>query len=579
MAFWNEEIETMPAEELKRMQLELLKAKVSEMYEKSPFFRRRMDEAGVRPEEIDSFESFRRVPFMRKSDLRDNYPDGLFAVPYEDIVRIHVSSGTTGRPTVVGYTKADMDNWTESLARGMTSFGMTSSDVFQNFHGYGLFTGGLGVHYGAEKVGATVLPTSTGNTERQIQLMRDLPVTAWAGTPSYMFHIADVCDRMGVDIRRDTKVRLALAGGEPWSESMRRKLQDRTGIRVHNCYGASEMYGPMLLECSEQYGLHAWADLVYVEIIGEDGEPCAEGEKGELVVTMLKKEAFPLIRYRMGDVTSITWERCACGRTHPRLSRIAGRTDDMLVVRGVNVFPSQIESVIGEMPFLAPFYHITLENSNFMDAMTVEVELTDESLTEDMQELAEMSRRVEARLKSVLNIKADVRLVLPGTLERFEGKAKHVTDNRSYDRSVLRALPSVAGLLGAVEPGLTDVALALEHARLVADAAEDHPLRLAEVPGDALAGLGEAEVHVAPVVPLLYQAGVEQHVDLLPRVRAARDHVVQLGPVHGAAHVEGRQDADGLAVADYRGYPEDVHGPPSAPRDFKPSGGLAGLVN
>ncbi len=433
MAFWNEDIETMPREELEALQLRLLQEKVAEMYGKSEFFRQRMDEAGVRPEDITSFEAFRKVPFMVKADLRDNYPDGLFVVPYEDIVRIHVSSGTTGKPTVVGYTQNDMDNWTESLCRGMTSFGMTDRDVFQNFHGYGLFTGGLGVHYGAERLGATVIPTSTGNTERQIMLMTDIPVTAWAGTPSYMFHIADVCDKKGIDIRKDTNVRLAIAGGEPWSESMRQKLQERTGIRVHNCYGASELSGPMFLECSEQCGLHIWADLAYVEILNDDDEPCKEGERGNLVFTMLRKEAFPLIRYRMGDISSITWEKCKCGRTHPRLDRISGRADDMLVVRGVNVFPSQIESVIGGLPYLSPFYHITLENKNYQDSMIVEVELTEESLTEDMNRLNAMTRELTDHLKNVLNIKADVRLVLPGSLERFEGKAKHVTDNRSYE--------------------------------------------------------------------------------------------------------------------------------------------------
>ncbi len=433
MEYWNEKIETMPREELEAMQLRLLQDKVREMYEKSEFFHARMQEAGLTPDDIDSFEAFRKVPFMRKSDLRDNYPDKLFTVPYDDIVRIHVSSGTTGRPTVVGYTQTDMDNWTESLSRGMTSFGMSKKDMLQNFHGYGLFTGGLGVHYGAENLGATVLPISTGNTERQIQLMQDLPVTCWAGTPSYMFHIADVCDKLGIDIRKDTKVKLAIAGGEPWSETMRQKLQERTGVHVHNCYGASELSGPMFLECSEQVGIHVWADLAYVEILDENGEPVKEGERGEMVVTMLQKEAFPLIRYKMGDITSITWEKCACGRTHPRLSRIAGRTDDMLVVRGVNVFPSQIESVIGEFEFLSPFYHITLENANYMDSMVIEVELNEESLTEDMNKLNDMSKVVTNRLKGVLNIKADVRLVLPGTLKRFEGKAQHVTDNRSYE--------------------------------------------------------------------------------------------------------------------------------------------------
>ena len=433
MAFWNEEIETMPREELERLQLRLLKAKVREMYDKSAFFHEKMRSVNMLPDDVTDFDAFRRIPFMKKTDLRDNYPDKLFTVPYDEITRVHVSSGTTGRPTVVGYTQNDLNNWTESLARGMTSFGMTKRDMLQNFHGYGLFTGGLGVHYGAERIGATVLPISTGNTERQIQLMQDLPVTAWAGTPSYMFHIADTCDRLGVDIRRDTKVKLAIAGGEPWSDSMRNKLQDRTGVRIHNCYGASEMSGPMFLECAEQSGLHVWADLAYMEILDENGDPCAEGEKGEMVVTMLQKEAFPLIRYKMNDISSLTWEKCDCGRTHPRLGRISGRTDDMLVVRGVNVFPSQIESVIGEMVFLSPFYHITLENDNYMDAMTVEVELNEEYLTEDMNALANMSKQLASRLKSILNIKAEVKLVLPGTLKRFEGKAKHVTDNRSYE--------------------------------------------------------------------------------------------------------------------------------------------------
>lgn len=433
LAYWNEEIETMSREELEKLQLRLLREKVTEMYAKSKFFHDRMDEAGVKPEDIVSFEAFRKVPFMRKSDLRDNYPDHLFVVPYDDIVRIHVSSGTTGRPTVVGYTKTDLDNWGESLARGMTSFGMTKKDMLQNCHGYGLFTGGLGVHYATEKIGATVLPTGTGNTARQIQLMQDLPVTVIAGTPSYMFHIADTCDQMGIDIRKDTKLKLAIAGGEPWSETMRKKLQDRTGIRVHNCYGASEFYGPMFLECSEQNGLHIWADLCYMEILDENGNPCKDGERGEIVVTMLQKEAFPLIRYKIGDVSALDWTPCKCGRTHPRLMRISGRTDDMLVVRGVNVFPSQIESVIGEMPFLSPFYHITLENKNYMDSMLVEVELNEDALTDDTTAIAKMSGQLSKRLKEVLNIKADVKLVLPKTLERFEGKAKHVTDNRSWE--------------------------------------------------------------------------------------------------------------------------------------------------
>ncbi len=433
MAYWNKELETKPKEELQKMQLGLLRNELRTMYDSSKFIHDKMKSVGLLPEDIDSFEKFRKVPFMKKTDLRDNYPDNLFVKPYNELVRLHVSSGTTGNPTVVGYTQNDLDNWAESLDRGMVSFGMSKDDILQNFHGYGLFTGGLGVHYAAERMGVTVLPISTGNTERQIKMMQDLPITAFAGTPSYMFHIADVCDQKGIDIRRDTKVRYAIAGGEPWSESMRQKLQDRTGMRVHNCYGASEFYGPMFLECEKQSGLHIWADMAYVEVLDKNGEQCADGERGEMVVTMLKKEAFPLIRYKIGDISALTWEKCDCGRTHPRLMRISGRTDDMLIVRGVNVFPSQIEGVIGEFGFLSPFYKITLTNENFMDSMSVDVEIAEDSLTDDTVSIDRMTRAVEGRLKDVLNIKASVHLALPGSLERFEGKSRHVEDLRRYD--------------------------------------------------------------------------------------------------------------------------------------------------
>ena len=433
MVYWNEKIETMPKEELQAMQLELLQKLVKNTYRDSKFYRERMDAAGVKPEDIKTLDDIRKLPFMKKTDLRDNYPDKLFVRPYSELVRVHVSSGTTGKPTVVGYTAKDLENWAESLDRGMTSFGMTKDDMIENAHGYGLFTGGLGVHDAATRLGATVLPTSTGNTNRQIDLMMDLPVTAIAGTPSYLFHIADTCDQRGIDIRKDTKLRKAIAGGEPWSESMRQKLQERTGIRVHNCYGASEFYGPMFLECSEQCGVHVWADLCLMEVLHDDGTPCKEGEKGNIVVTMLQKEAFPLIRYRIGDISSITWEKCKCGRTHPRLDRISGRADDMLVVKGINVFPSQIEAVIGEMPFLSPFYMITLTNENYSDHMIVEVELNESALTEDTRELAEMAKKLDVRIKEILNIKAEVKLALPKTLPRFEGKSKHVIDNRSYE--------------------------------------------------------------------------------------------------------------------------------------------------
>jgi len=433
MEYWNKEMETMPRKDLEALQLKLLKKLVSETYRDSPFYSAKMKKAGVKPEDIKTLDDVRKLPMMKKTDLRDNYPDKLFVRPQKDIIRYHVSSGTTGKPTVVGYTRNDLDNWSESLARAFTSFGLGEDDVIQVSNGYGLFSGGLGMHYGAERLGATALPASTGNTNRQIELMIDLPVTAIACTPSYMFHIADECDKMKVDLRKDTKLRAGILGAEPWSESMRKKLQDRTGIMAQNCYGASELSGPMFTECSEQNGIHVWADLCLVEILDKNGEPVKEGEKGDMVLTMLQKEAFPLIRYKIGDISSLEWEKCACGRTHPRLQRLSGRSDDMLIIRGINVFPSQVEDVIGMMPFLSPFYHITVSAENYMDRMVLEVELNEESLTDDMNLLNRMSRTLDQKLKEVLNIKVDVKIVLPGTMKRFEGKAKHVTDTRTYE--------------------------------------------------------------------------------------------------------------------------------------------------
>jgi len=433
MEYWNKEMECASRSDIEKFQLKALKKLVTETYSSSPFYNKKMKELNVHPSDITSLKDISRLPAMKKHDLRDNYPDKLFVRPQSDIIRYHVSSGTTGKPTVVGYTRNDIENWSNSLARAFTSFGLGKNDVIQVSNGYGLFSGGLGMHYGAEKLGASALPASTGNTNRQIELMMDLPVTAIACTPSYMFHIADECDKMGIDLRKDTKLRAGILGAEPWSESMRQKLQDRTGIAAQNCYGASELSGPMFTECSEQTGIHIWGDLCYVEIVDKNGDPCAEGERGEMILTMLQKEAFPLIRYRIGDISSLEWEKCACGRTHPRLQRLTGRTDDMLIVRGINVFPSQVEDVIGEMEFVAPFYHITVDATNYMDRMALEVELNEDFLTDDMNVLNKMSRRLDQRLKEVLNIKVDVKLVLPGTMKRYEGKAKHVTDNRTYD--------------------------------------------------------------------------------------------------------------------------------------------------
>jgi phenylacetate-CoA ligase len=403
------------------------------MYDSSKFYHDKMRTAGIRPDDIKKLEDVAKLPTMKKTDLRDNYPDKLFVRPQSDIIRYHASSGTTGKPTVVGYTRNDIENWSESLARAFTSCGLGKNDVIQVSNGYGLFTGGLGMHYGAEKLGATALPASTGNTARQIELMTDLPVTGIACTPSYMFHIADTCEKMNISIKNDTKLRVGILGAEPWSESMRKKLQERTGILAQNCYGTSELSGPMFTECTEQKGIHVWSDLCLMEILDKNGEPCADGEKGEMVITMLQKEAFPLIRYRIGDISSLEWEKCACGRTHPRLQRLSGRTDDMLIVRGINVFPSQIEDVIGEMDFLTPFYHITVDATNYMDRMVVEVEIAEQALTDDMMKMERMKKEFDRRLKDVLNIKADIKLALPGSMPRVEGKSKHVTDLRSYE--------------------------------------------------------------------------------------------------------------------------------------------------
>nr|MBP8685467.1 phenylacetate--CoA ligase [Methanomassiliicoccales archaeon] len=335
MVYWNP-IEVMPIPELKALQLKRLKMLVYKLYTFSPLYRQRMREAGVTPEDVQGLDDVRRLPFMTKRDLRDSYPDKLFLASPREVVRYHASSGTTGKPTIVGYTRNDIDSWSESVARGLVSAGVGPDDVLQVCYTYGLFSGGLGLHYGAEKVGAAVVPASTGNTERQIDLIRDLNVTVIASTPSYLLHIGEVAERMGVSIERDTQLRLGILGAEPWSDRMRDRIHERLGIKAVDIYGTSELSGPLWCECSEQKGMHVWGDMTLVEVLDPaTGEPVPPGEKGELVVTMLEKEAFPIVRYRTGDVTTLTEEVCACGRTHPRIGRIQGRVDDMIVVRGI----------------------------------------------------------------------------------------------------------------------------------------------------------------------------------------------------------------------------------------------------
>ena len=429
--FWNTKIECMRKSDLKALQYRELKTLVNSLYSFNRFYHDKMKAANVHPDDINSIGDASKLPFMYKQDLRDNYPTNMFTVPNSEVVRYHVSSGTTGKPTLVGYTRNDLEYWTEALARSLTSVGIGSEDTMQVSYGYGLFTGGLGLHYGAERVGATVLPASTGSTERQIELIKDLDVTAIACTPSYLVHMGDVAKRMGIDFRRDTKLRKAVLGAEPWSDGMRRHIEDTMGIRAFDIYGTSEMAGPMFTECEERTGIHMAGDLVYCEIIDPDsGEVLEEGQKGELVVTMLKKEAMPMIRYRIKDITSLDEEECPCGRTSPRISRISGRSDDMLIIRGINVFPSQIEYTLLQIPQLAGHYMIIVTREGALDRMVVQVEIKEEAFSDKVEDMNRLRSYVESQLKKYLNIAAEVELKAPGELPRFEGKSKRVVDKR-----------------------------------------------------------------------------------------------------------------------------------------------------
>jgi len=429
--YWNETIEKMPISELKDLQYKSLKSLVNNLYSFSTFYHDRMKEMNVRPNDIQSLSDITKLPFMNKSDLRDNYPTKMFTSPKKSVVRYHVSSGTTGKPTLVGYTANDIEFWTESLARSLTSVGIGDGDVIQISYGYGLFTGGLGLHYGAERVGATVLPAGTGSTERQLELMIDLDVTAIACTPSYLMHMGDVAKAMGIDIRKDTQLRKAVLGAEPWSDNMRKYIENELGVQAYDIYGTSEISGPMFSECSEKDGIHVWGDTAIVEIIDpETGESLGPGEKGELVMTVLKKEAMPMIRYRIKDLTSVMEEECACGRTSPRIRRIDGRSDDMLIIRGINVFPSQVEHTLMHMPEMTGQYMIVVDRVGALDLMTVQVEVGQETFSDKIDDMLRLKKKISSELKKYLNIGIDVELMSPGSLPRFEGKAKRVIDRR-----------------------------------------------------------------------------------------------------------------------------------------------------
>ena len=429
--YWNPFIETMPLSDLKELQERKLRALIHLAYEYSPFYRKKFKEHGINPWDIKGLSDLSKLPFTKKQDLRDNYPFGMFAVPLSQVVRFHASSGTTGKPTVVGYTQNDIDAWVECLARGLISCGVTRNDIMQIAYGYGLFTGGLGFHYAAERIGATVLPISAGNTRRQIELMKDLKTTVIACTPSYMLYLTEVAEKSGISIEKDTKLKKGIFGAEPWSEETRKRIEEKTGIDAYDVYGTSELSGPLFTECEEKCGIHIWGDHFLIEIVDENGEAVGEGEKGELVVTTLSKEALPLIRWKTGDITIMEEEKCACGRTHPRIMRILGRADDMIIVRGVNVFPSQIEHVLMQIPEVGEHYMIYLDRDvNGLDEMTIQVELNENAKIDRTTDILNLERKIAEMLKSVLNVWAKIEIVNPGTLQRFEGKARRVIDRR-----------------------------------------------------------------------------------------------------------------------------------------------------
>jgi phenylacetate-CoA ligase len=425
------EHETMPRQALEQLQLERLKAVVGYVYERVPFYQRVLKEKGVTPDDIQTLADLTKLPFTSKIDFRDNYPFGLTTVPLEQVVRIHSSSGTTGKPIIAPYTQLDLDNWAEIMARTMAAAGATKDDVLQNAYGYGLFTGGLGFHDGAERLGAMVIPTSTGNTKRQILMIQDLGTTVITCTPSYAIILHETAKEMGVDFR-DTNLRLAICGAEPWSEQMREDIQNRLGIDAINVYGLTEVIGPgVSVECPHKCGMHIWEDHFLAEVINpESGEQLPYGEYGELVITTLTKEAQPVIRFRTRDIVTLNAEPCGCGRTMVRMSRVAGRSDDMLIVRGVNVFPSQIESVLLEVEGVEPHYLIVVDRQEAFktDELEIWVEVSDEIFSDEMGKMENLEKRLRSEMDSVLGIAARIKLVEPRTIARTEGKAKRVVD-------------------------------------------------------------------------------------------------------------------------------------------------------
>jgi phenylacetate-CoA ligase len=431
---YNVEFETLPREALQAIQLQRLQATIERVYAVVPYYRRKFQEAGVAPADIRSLKDLQRLPFTTKQDLRDNYPFGLFAVPMDNVVRIHASSGTTGKPTVVGYTARDVGTWAELMARSLVAAGATRGDIIHNAYGYGLFTGGLGIHYGAERLGASVIPISGGNTKRQVMIMKDFSPTILTCTPSYALYLAEVAAEVGVSFK-DLKFKAGLFGAEPWSERMRAEIERKLHLDAVDIFGLSEVIGPgVAVECLEaKSGLHIFEDHFIPEIIHpETGEVLPHGEKGELVFTSITKEAFPVIRYRTRDISSLRPEPCICGRTHVRMNRVSGRSDDMLIIRGVNVFPSQIESVLMEVEGVEPHYQLVVDREENLDTLTVMVEIEERTFSDEVKKLQQLERKIAKNIKEYLGVSATVKLVEPKTLARSEGKAQRVIDNRRY---------------------------------------------------------------------------------------------------------------------------------------------------
>ncbi len=427
---WNRTMECMPREQLRALQDERLKDLVRRVYESVPFYRDKMQALGITPADIRGVCDIELLPFTEKQDLRDHYPFGLFAVPQSEIVRIHASSGTTGKPTVVGYTSGDIDRWSELMARSMYCANVSKSDIVQVAYGYGLFTGGLGAHYGAERIGASVIPISGGNTTRQLMLMKDFGSTAICCTPSYALNLAEALQAEGID-PSTLKLKSGIFGAEPWTEAMRVKIEEMLGIDALNIYGLSEVMGPgVSMECMCKDGMHIWEDHFLPEIIGEDGKGLPYGQQGDLVFTTLTKHGMPLLRYRTHDLCTLNDKPCACGRTHVRMGRIMGRTDDMLIIRGVNVFPSQVEHALLQVEGIVPQYQIVVERHGTLDSMQVQVELSPEFMSDTVRDMEALEQKIVNSIAAHALVHASVKLCQPGTIPRSEGKAKRVIDNR-----------------------------------------------------------------------------------------------------------------------------------------------------